>query len=159
LSRLPGVRRAVVSRVLPDGLRVRVTERVPVAVIRTAAGHFGWVDEEGVALGGMRPGVQMPAFLMRGWKEEGTAEAGAENVERVRKYLELVREWNAAGLSERVSEVTLVDMKDIRVQLAGRDSQVEVRVGAEDAGPRLKIALNALDEYKQTPRGSSITYI
>src|SRR5262249_339322 len=56
-------------------------------------------------------------------------------------------------------EVTLMDLKDIRVQLAGRDSQVEVRLGAQDAGPRLKIALNALDEYKQTPRGSSITYI
>jgi len=159
LSRLPGVRRAVVSRVLPDGLRVRVTERVPVAVIRTAAGHFVWVDEEGVALGEMKPEDQMPPFFMRGWNEEGTDEARAENVERARKYLELVREWNAAGLSDRVSEVTLMDLKDIRVQLAGRDSQVEVRLGAQDAGPRLKIALNALDEYKQTPRGSSITYI
>src|SRR5436190_13670917 len=31
LARLPGVRRAIVTRVLPDGLRVRVTERVPAA--------------------------------------------------------------------------------------------------------------------------------
>ena len=159
LSRLPGVRRAVVSRVLPDGLRVRVTERVPVAVVRTAAGHFVWVDDEGVALGEMKPNDQIPAFFIRGWNEEGTEEGRQENVERVKKYLELAREWNAAGLSERVSEVTLVDVRDIRVQLAGKDSQIEVRLGSQDQGPRLKIALDALDVYKQTPRGSAITYV
>jgi cell division protein FtsQ len=159
LSRLPGVRRAVISRVLPDRLRVRVTERVPVAVVRTAAGHFVWVDDEGIALGEMKPTDQMPAFFVRGWNEDGTEEARKENVERVQKYLELVREWNAAGLSERVSEVTLVDVRDIRVQLAGKDSQIEVRLGSQDPGARLKIAIDALDVYKQTPRGSSITYV
>jgi cell division septal protein FtsQ len=159
LSRLPGVRRAVVSRVLPDRLRVRVTERVPVAIVHTAGGHFVWVDDEGVALGEMKPDDQMPAFFVRGWNEDGTEEARQENVERVKKYLELVREWNALGLSERVSEVTLIDLRDIRVQLAGKDSQVEVRLGSEDQGPRLKTALDALDEYKQTPRGSAITYV
>lgn len=159
LSRLPGVRRAVVSRVLPDRLRVRVTERVPVAVVRNSAGHFVWVDEEGIALGEMKPSDQIPAFFIRGWNEEGTEEARQENVARVQKYLELLREWNAAGLSERVSEVTLVDVRDIRVQLAGKDSQIEVRLGSQDPGARLKIALEALDVYKQTPRGSSITYV
>jgi cell division protein FtsQ len=159
LSRLPGVQRAVVSRVLPDRLRVRITERVPVAVIRTVAGHFVWVDDEGVALGEMKPADQMPAFFIRGWNEDGTEEARVENIERVKKYLALVREWNAAGLSDRVSEVTLVDLRDIRVQLAGKDSQIEVRLGSQDPGLRLKIALDTLDEYKQTPRGSAITYV
>src|SRR5262249_15742744 len=51
IGRLPGVRRAVITRVLPDTLRVRITERVPLAVIRNSAGHFVWVDEDGVALG------------------------------------------------------------------------------------------------------------
>ena len=31
------------------------SERVPVAVVRTSAGHFVWVDEEGVMLGEMKP--------------------------------------------------------------------------------------------------------
>ena len=66
------------------------------------------MDDEGVALGEMKPDDQMPAFFVRGWNEEGTEEARQENVGRVKKYLELVREWNALGLSERVSEVTLV---------------------------------------------------
>src|SRR2546430_15089938 len=72
LGRLPGVRLAVVTRVLPDRLRVRVMERVPVAVVRTAAGHFFWVDEEGVALGEMKAADTVPSFFIRGWNEEGT---------------------------------------------------------------------------------------
>jgi cell division protein FtsQ len=159
LGRLPGVRRAVVSRVLPDGLRVRVTERVPLAVVHTAGGHLVWVDDEGVELGEMKPSDQMPAFFIRGWNEDGTDDARKENAERVGKYSELVREWGALGLSERVSEVNLIDVRDVRAQLAGNDSQIEVRLGGQDLGSRLKIALEALDVYKQTPRGSSITYV
>jgi cell division protein FtsQ len=158
LGRLPGVRRAVVSRVLPDGLRVRVTERVPIAVVRTSGGHFVWVDEEGVGLGEMKTGEQLPPFFIHGWNEDGTAEAGKENSERVRKYLEAVREWQAIGIAERVSEITLFDVHDVRAQLSGNDSQIEVRLGAEGLS-RLKMGLDVLDEYKQTPRGADITYI
>ncbi len=159
LGRLPGVRRAVVSRVLPDRVRVRVFERVPVAVVRTAAGHFFWVDDEGMALGEMKPADSIPSFFIRGWNEEGTEEARHDNTERVQKYLEVAREWSAMGLAERVSEVNLTDVRDVRAQLAGDDSQIEVRLGGQELGARLKQALDTLDQYKQTPRGSAITYL
>jgi hypothetical protein len=32
-------------------------------------------------------------------------------------------------------------------------------MGSQDPGQRLKIALDTLDVYKQTPRGSAITYV
>ena len=155
LGRLPGVRRAVVSRVLPEGLRVRVTERVPVAVVRTASGNFVWVDEEAVLMGEMKPSDQIPAFFIRGWDEEGTNEAAKENVERIQKYQEALREWTANGLAERVSEVNLMDIRDVRAQLAGHDSGIEVRLGSDLKG-QLKTALELLDEYKGTPLGNSI---
>ncbi len=159
LGRLPGVRRAVVTRVLPDRLRVRITERVPVAVVRTSAGHFVWVDEDGVTLGEMKASDQMPPFFIRGWNEEGTTDATQENAERVKKYLEAVREWQGVGLTERVSEINLVDVRDVRAQLSGKDSQIEVRLGAQDLGKRLKTALEVLDEYRRSPRGAFITYV
>jgi cell division protein FtsQ len=159
LERLPGVRRAVVTRVLPDRLRVRVTERVPAAVVRTSAGHFFWVDEEGVALGEVKPADNVPSFFIRGWNEDGTEEARNENAGRVQKYLEIARDWTAMGLSERVSEVNLIDLRDVRAQLSGADSQIEVRLGGQELGARLKLELDTLDQYKQTPRGSSITYL
>jgi cell division septal protein FtsQ len=106
LSRLPGVRRAVVTRVLPDRVRVRISERSPLAVVRTSAGHFVWVDDEGVMLGEMKPIDHLPPFFIRGWNEEGGDDARRENAERVQKYLQLVKELDANGLSQRVSEVT-----------------------------------------------------
>src|SRR5438552_3989940 len=159
LGRLPGVRRTIVSRDLPDRLRVRVTERVPVAVVHASNGHFVWVDDEGVALGEMKPADRGPSFFIRGWNEEGTDDARKENAELDQKYLEATREWETAGLSERVSEINLIDVRDVRAQLAGSDSQIEVRLGGKDLGRRLKVELEALDEYKQTPRGSSITFV
>ena len=159
LERLPWVRTAVVSRVLPDGIRVRISERVPRAVVRTSAGRLVWVDEDAVVLSEMVPSDQMPNFFLRGWNEEESTAAQAENRGRVRKFLELQHEWDAPGLSDRVSEVNLMDVRDVRAQLAGDDSQIEVRLGSLDLGLRLKQALNVLDKQRQTPRGPFISYI
>lgn len=159
LEDVPWVRRAVVSRVLPDGLRVRVAERTPRAVVRTAAGRLIWVDEDAVSLGVVSPTDQMPAFFIRGWDEAGTDAARDENRERIGKYLEMSREWEATGLIERVSEVNLTDVRDVRAQLANDDSQIEVRLGSKDFGKRLGNALKVLDEQRNTPRAASITYL
>ena len=93
LEHLPWVRTAVVTRVLPDGIRVRITEREAKAVVRTAAGRFIWVDDDAVYLGEMAPTDQMPAFFLRGWNEEDSVAARGENRQRVGKFLELQRDW------------------------------------------------------------------
>jgi len=159
IEQLVWVRSAIVSRVLPDGIRVRVTERVPRVVVRLASGRFVWVDDDGVLLGEMQPTDDMPPFFLRGWSEDDSATAREENRERVRKFLELRSVWDGIGLSERVSEVNLIDVHDVRAQLAGDDAQIEVRLGAQDLGKRLKQALDVLDEQRQTPRGSFISYV
>lgn len=158
LESLPWIRTAVVSRVLPDGIRVRISERVPRAVVRTASGRFRWIDADAVLLGEMLPTDQIPAFFLRGLNEEDPEGALKENRERVAKFLELQQAWDAAGLSERVSEVNLIDIRDVRAQLAGDNSQIEVRLGSQDHGKRLQDALNVLDE-KQIANGSRIIYI
>jgi cell division protein FtsQ len=159
LGRQPWVRTAVVTRVLPSGLRVRISERVPRLVVRTNAGRFVWVDDDGVAVGSLTPAQQQPAFFMRGFDESGTDAARAENRERVKTFMALAGEWEAAGLAARVSELNLDDLRDVRAQLAGDDSQIEVRLGKEDWTRRLGQALGKLDEQRQTPRGALITYI
>jgi cell division protein FtsQ len=157
LERLPWVRNAIVTRVLPDGIRVRITERQPRAVVRTSSGRFMWVDDDAVYLGEMAPTDQMPPFFLRGWSEEEAKQA--ENRGRVAKFLELQNEWDAQGISARVSEVNLMDLRDVRVQLGGDDSQIEVRLGSQELGARLKKALTVLDAQRQTARGPLISYI
>ncbi len=159
LERLPWIRTAIVSRVLPDGIRVRLKEREPRAVVRMASGKFLWVDEDAVSLGEMKPTDQMPAFFLRGWNEDEGEAARKENVDRVTKFMTLLHEWSAAGLAERVSEVNLIDTRDVRAQLAGDDSQIELRLGSQDFLKRLRDALKVLDEHRQTPRGPFISYI
>jgi cell division protein FtsQ len=159
LEHLPWVRTAVVSRVLPDGIRVRISERVPRAVARMGSGRFRWVDEDAVLLGEMLPTDQIPSFFLRGLNDEDSVTAQQENRERVQKFLELQHDWDASGLSERISEVNLIDVRDVRAQLAGDSSQIEVRLGSHDHGKRLQDALNVLDSQRQTPRGALISYI
>jgi cell division protein FtsQ len=159
IERLPWVRTAVVSRVLPDGIRVRITERSPRAVVRTSAGRFRWVDEDAALLGEMQPTDQVPAFFLHGLSDEDSESARNENRERVAKFLELQQAWDIAGLSERVSEVNLMDTRDVRAQLAGDNSQIEVRLGARDQASRLKGALKALDSHDDIPNRAMISYI
>ena len=159
LEQLPWVRTAIVTRVLPDGVRVRITERQPRLVIRNSAGRFIWVDEDAVELSEMMPADQMPPFFLRGWDEQETATARTENQVRVKTFTELQKEWQTLGLTERVSEVNLIDTRDVRAQLAGDDSQIEVRLGSSDLGQRLKKALAVLDSQRQTSRGPLISYI
>jgi cell division protein FtsQ len=156
LKKIPWVREAVVSRVLPDGLRVRITERVPRAVLRTGAGKFVWVDEDAVTLGAASPADQI---FMRGWDEDGTEGARTENRERVLKFLEMARDWETRGISRRVSEVNLYDLGDVRAQLTGDDAQIEIQLGREDFGDRLKFALEELDRQRATPIGPFILHI
>lgn len=159
IERLPWVRTAVVSRVLPDGIRVRITERAPRAVTRTSVGRFRWVDEDAALLGEMQPSDQLPMFFLRGLNDEDSESARAENRERVAKFLELQQAWDDAGLSERVSEVNLMDLRDVRAQLAGDNSQIEVRLGSRDQAQRLKGALKALDSNDDIPNRVLISYI
>jgi cell division protein FtsQ len=159
IERLPWVRTAVVSRVLPDAIRVRITERSPLAVVRTSAGRFRWVDEDAALLGEMQPTDQVPAFFLHGLSEEDSDSARNENRERVAKFLELRQAWDAAGISERVSEVNLMDIRDVRAQLAGDNSQIEVRLGARDQAARLQGALKALDSNDDIPNRVMVSYI
>ena len=156
LKKITWVREAVVSRVLPDGLRVRVTERVPRVVVRTSAGKFLWVDEDAVSLGTASPADQI---FMRGWDEEETETARAQNSERVRKFLAMTRDWEARGLSRRISEVNLNDLHDVRAQLTGDDAQIEILLGEEDFAGRLAFALEELDRKRNTPIGPFILHI
>lgn len=157
IKKLPWVKDAVVSRILPDGMRIRIIERAPLAVVRTSKGKFVWVDVDAVTLGPTSPADNLPHFFIRGWDESATPEGESDNTERLQKYLEMTTEWDRLGIATRVSEVNLVDLRDVRAQLSGSDSQIEVRLGGRDFGKRLNNALDVLDSKRDTDRGPLIT--
>jgi serine/threonine protein kinase len=126
------------------------------AILRTGDGTFLWVNDEAISLGPASPTGQI---FMWGWDDSGTDAALANNRERVQKFLEMKHDWETKGVSRRVSEVNLNDLRDIRVQLTGDDAQIEIQLGGEDFGNRLKFALDELDRQRNSPIGPYILHI
>jgi cell division septal protein FtsQ len=148
ISRLPWVRQAVVSRVLPDGLRVTIKERVKTAVV-IANGKAVWVDDEGVKLGPYAPADKVAnLILLKGWDERETDEARAGNRQRVATYSAMLADWEALGLTKRISDINLADTRDARVFLRSHPD-VPVSLGDRNWGARLKGALQTLADEKR----------
>jgi cell division septal protein FtsQ len=156
LRELPWVRDAVVTRVLPSGLRVRVTERRPRVIALNGEGRLVWVDDDAVPLGPATPGDE--DFFVRGL-EEGGEQARRDNRARVEAALALKADWDKAGLSKRVSEIELANLEDLRVHLAGDDAGVQVVLGGQDYVKRFRNAVATLDEKGRVQNGRCVSYI
>ena len=128
---------------------IETPSSAPQVVARTSSGRFAWVDDDGVLLGTAALSNTLPRFFIRGYDEALTDEARQANRERVARAVEMRREWEAAGIVSRVSEVNLEDPRDVRAQLTGDDAQIEVRLGGRDFGTRLAEALQTLDRVRQ----------
>ncbi|MFL6336428.1 MAG: cell division protein FtsQ/DivIB [Pyrinomonadaceae bacterium] len=157
LRELPWVRDAVVTRVLPSGLRVRVTERQPRIIALNGEGRLVWVDDDAVSLGSATPGDE--DFFVRGLEEGGGEQGRRDNRARVEAALALKADWDKAGLSKRVSEIELGNLDDVRVHLAGDDAGVQVVLGGQDYVKRFRNAVATLDEKGRVQNGRCVSYI
>lgn len=149
IERLAWVKTAAVSRVLPDILRVRVTERNPVAVIRAENGKLIWVDEEGKMLGVVLQSEKAPPFALIGWNEDETDFARKNNQERLGLYLKLLEDFQTQELASRVMAVDLSDLQETEVLVEKNNSLVHIQIGREDFASRLRLALEVLDQTAQ----------
>lgn len=143
IEKLPFVKTAAVSMQLPAGIRVNVLERVPAAVVRLNAGDF-LVDGEGVILAAAtKPEPTMP-FEMRGWDEAKTEKAPAENIQRIKLYKKMLDEWRDLGLSERVKEVNLADLRDPQAVIVDSGKPIYVTLAKDNLAKSLKSAMEAV---------------
>jgi len=143
VERLTFVKSAVVSRVLPDGLRVSVSERIPRVIARMNAGDF-WADEESVILSAVGKDEARPPFVLRGWDESKTEKATKDNQERVKIYLKMLNEWQDFELARRVSSVNLADLQDPKAIVQDSGESVTVSLGKENFAKRLQKALEVV---------------
>lgn len=140
VERLAYVKSAAVSRVLPDGVRVNVIERVPKAVARIDGGDF-WVDDEGVILGLVGKNEERPSFFMRGWDESKAENAQKDNQARVKMYQKMIEDWRVFDLARRVKEVDLEDLQDPKAIVEDSGMTVSIDLGKENYGKRLQKGL------------------
>lgn len=97
VERLPWIATASVTRVLPDGLEIRVTERAP-SVVWIRDGREWLVDRTGRVLGPNPPGARPELRRLAG---HGAPEAAAALFEALAPYPALLAQLR---LAERVSE-------------------------------------------------------
>lgn len=145
IERLAWVKAAAVSRVLPDGLRVRIAERNPVAVVRAESGKLIWIDEEGKMLGVVLQSEKAPPFALIGWNETDSDAARKNNAERLSLYLKLLAEFQNQEIADRITAVDLSDLQETEVLVQKDDALVAIQIGDRDFAARLKLALEVLD--------------
>jgi cell division protein FtsQ len=134
LEQLPWVESASLQRILPNRIRVELTERTPVAFLRNG-NELALIDAHGVILD--RPeGEDLHFPVITGLSDGMPRE---EREKRMQTYQEFLRDADLvrSGSSDRISEVDLSNAKDLRVVLTGlasaNDSQaVTIHFGYSD---------------------------
>jgi cell division septal protein FtsQ len=143
IERIPFVKTASVTRVLPDGLRVQIVERQPVALV-TRGGRDYLADADGEILAlADHPEEGLP-FTMIGWDETKSEKAMRDNTERVKIYQRMVGEWQAANVLSRVQNINLADLREPRAVISDSNTLVSIDVGRENYGENLVKGIKAI---------------
>ena len=124
LQQLPWVESARVLRILPNRIRVELTERTPIAFLRNGR-DLALVDAHGVILD--RPeGEDLHFPIVTGLTDSMPVE---EREKRMQSYQEFLRDADLVrpGSSDRVSEIDLSNAKDLRVVMTGLASVADAQ--------------------------------
>ncbi len=116
IEQIGWVESASVQRILPNRLRVEVTERTPIAFVRNG-GEISLVDAHGVILD-RRADQDMRFPIISGVSDSLPRD---ERERRMQTYQELIRALDVvhAGSSDLLSEVDLSNPKNVRIVMAG----------------------------------------
>ena len=140
---LPFVKSASVSMVLPTGIRVKIEERVPAAIVRLNTGDFV-VESDGNRIA---PATKLDSdhlMVMKGWDETKTEKAVTDNISRLKTYKKMLDEWQSFGLIQRVREVNLADLRDPNATIEDSGRPIAVTLAKDNFGKSLKAAIEAV---------------
>jgi cell division protein FtsQ len=151
LETLPWVEQARVQRVLPNRIRIEITERTPVAFLRTAS-ELSLMDSHGMIFD--RPVEGDFRFPVVGGILESMPREQRE--QRMNSYVQFMKEIELArpGADDRISEVDLSDASDVRATLtglgsdAGNASPILVHFGDSDFGNRYHLLAENIDQWR-----------
>lgn len=159
IEQIPWVESASVQRILPNRIRVELTERTPVAFARNG-NELALIDAHGVILD--RPqGEDLRFPIVSGVSEDVPRDQREKHMQVYQEFtknIDLVR----AGSSESVSELDLSNPKDLRAVMTGlagpTDSQaVTIHFGAGEFTGKYKMLVDNFSQWQaNTGRVQSI---
>ncbi|MGA8939485.1 MAG: FtsQ-type POTRA domain-containing protein [Acidobacteriaceae bacterium] len=157
LERLPWVAHATLMRLLPDTLRVQITERTPVAFVRQGT-QIGLVDGSGVLLDMPPDAAGDPHYsfpVLTGLSAQQTME---DRATRVTVYQRFMKDLDSTGqhLTDSVSEVDVSDPEDVKALITSGSSDILVHFGQEQFLKRYQEFEQHVAEWKlQYPKLAS----
>jgi cell division protein FtsQ len=150
LEELSWVESASVQRILPNRIRVELTERTPIAFLRNGT-ELALIDSHGVILD-RPPGEDLQFPIVTGLSENMPRE---ERGKRMQIYQEFIRDVDLvrAGSSERVSEIDLANPKDLRAVMTGiagaNDAQaVTIQFGQGDFAGKFRMVVENFAQWQ-----------
>ena len=150
LEQIPWVESASVQRILPNRLRIELTERTPVAFARSG-NELGLIDAHGVILDRPR-GEELHFPIVTGVSEEVPRD---QREKRMQAYEEFIKDIDLvrSGSSDRVSEIDLSSPKDLRVVMTGlanpSDSQaVTIHFGSSEFTGKYKMLIDNFSQWQ-----------
>jgi cell division protein FtsQ len=159
IEQIPWVESASVQRILPNRIRVELTERTPVAFARNG-NELALIDAHGVIL--ERPqGDDLRFPIVSGVSEDVPRD---QREKRMQVYMDFTKSIDLvrAGSSESVSELDLSNPKDLRAVMTGlagpTDSQaVTIHFGAGEFTGKYKMLVDNFSQWQaNTGRVQSI---
>jgi cell division protein FtsQ len=150
IEELPWVESASVQRILPNRLRVDLTERTPIAFLRNGT-ELALIDAHGVILD--RPQDQDLHFpIVTGLPENMPRE---EREKRMEKYQDFIKDIDLvrSGSSDDVSEIDLADPRDLKVVMTGissaNDSQaLTIHFGSGDYTAKYEVVIKNFAQWQ-----------
>lgn len=143
IEKVTFVKTAAVSRNLPSGIHVSITERVPVAIVKLSTGDY-LADSEGMILAPVAPDEKKVPFAMIGWNEEKSERAAKENLERLKTFQKMISEWKDYDLVARVKSVDLSDLREPTATLEDSGMPVTITLARENFGKQLADGIKAI---------------
>jgi cell division protein FtsQ len=159
IEQIPWVESASVQRILPNRVRVELTERTPIAFARIG-NELALIDGHGVILD--RPqGEDLQFPIVSGVPDELSRD---QREKRMQVYQEFMKDVDLvrAGSSDRVSELDLSNPKDLRVVMTGlagpTDAQaVTIHFGSGEFTGKYKMLVDNFSQWQaNTGRVQSI---
>jgi cell division protein FtsQ len=147
LERLPWVAHATVMRLLPDRIRVAVTERTPVAFVRQGR-QIGLVDANGVLLDMPQDAAGDPHYsfpVLTGLSGSDPLSVRAARMVIYERFMQELGPTNAAT----ISEVDVSNPEDVKAVVSGGGSDILVHFGDEQFLERYQQFEAHLPEWRQ----------
>ncbi len=158
LERLPWVESATVMRLLPNQLRLCVTERTPIAFHRDGS-TIGLVDRDGVLLSMAAQTMAAKHYSFPVLTGITASDPASTRAARMKIYQRFIAEIDSTGesLSAQLSEVDISDPEDVRAFVPSDGSELLLHFGDEDFLNRWHNYQQHLSEWKaQYPRLASV---